>query len=152
MKKLSHSFLVMLTLLFMAAACSKSSNGDDAASLLRTVPADASSVVLVNIAHTVESLGGSTDGSAVKLPDDLLKAIDGSEAIKPEDKRDFKEICAGETGIAMSAIAFFSAARDYVTGLLNDPDKFIAYMEKKLNATAETDGDARTIGNIAVLG
>ncbi|MDE6381197.1 MAG: hypothetical protein K2L11_12060 [Muribaculaceae bacterium] len=152
MKKLSYSLFAVLTLLFVAVGCSKSNGDDDASSLLRTVPADASSVVLINIAHTVESLGGSTDGSAVKLPDDLLKAIDGSEAIKPEDKQSFKEICAGETGIAMSTIAYFSAARSYITGLLNDPDKFIAFMEKKLNATAETEGDARTIGRIAVLG
>lgn len=152
MKKLSYSLITMLTLLLVAVGCSKSDSGDDAALLLRTVPADASSVVLVNIAHTVESLGGSTDGSAVKLPDDLLKTIDGSEAIKPEDKQSFKEICAGETGIAMSTVAYFSAARSYVTGLLNDPDKFIAYMEKKLGATAETEGDAKTIGNIAVIG
>ncbi|MDE5814290.1 MAG: hypothetical protein K2H72_08395, partial [Muribaculaceae bacterium] len=90
MKKLSYSLFAVLTLLFVAVGCSKSSGDDDASSLLRTVPADASSVVLINIAHTVESLGGSTDGSAVKLPDDLLKAIDGSEAIKPEDKQSFK--------------------------------------------------------------
>ena len=152
MKKLSYSLLALLTLLFVTVGCSKSESGDDAASLLATVPADASSVVLVNIAHTVECLGGSTDGSAIKLPDDLLKAIDGSEAIKPEDKQSFKEICAGETGIAMSTVAYFSAARSYVTGLLNDPDKFISYMEKKLNAAAETEGDAKTIGKIAVLG
>ena len=82
MKKLSYSLLAVLTLLFVAVGCSKSSGSDDAVSLLRTVPADASSVVLVNIAHTVESFGGSTDGSSVALPDDLLKAINASEAIK----------------------------------------------------------------------
>lgn len=152
MKKLSYSLLAVLTLLFVAVGCSRSSGSDDASSLLRTVPADASSVVLVNIAHTVESIGGSTDGSAIKLPDKLLKAINESEAIKPEDKQHFKEICAGETGIAMSSVAFFSAARGYVTGILNDPDKFVAYMEKQFNTTATTEGDGKTIGNVAVLG
>ena len=152
MKKLSYSLLAVLTLLFVAVGCSKSESGDDAASLLATVPADASSVVLVNIAHTVESLGGSTDGSAVKLPDDLLKAIDASEAIKPEDKQSFKEICAGETGIAMSSVVYFSAARDYLTGLLNDPGKFISYLEKRLEAKAEVDGETTMIGRVAVIG
>lgn len=152
MKKLSYSMLTVLMLLVMAVGCSRSEGDDDASSLLRTVPADASSVVMVNVAHTVESLGGSTDGSAIKLPDNLLKAINESDAIKPEDKQHFKEICAGETGISMSYVAFFSAARDYVTGLLNDPDKFISYVEKQLETSATVEGDAKTIGNIVVLG
>ncbi|MDE6291341.1 MAG: hypothetical protein K2M16_07400 [Muribaculaceae bacterium] len=151
MKKLCYSLLAVLCLVFLAVGCSKSGS-DDASSLLRTVPADASSVVLVNIAYTVESLGGSTDGSAVELSKDLQRAIDESEAIKPEDKQHLKEICAGETGIAMSDVVFFSAARSYVTGLLNDPDKFVAYMEKQLHAAAASEGEAKTIGNIAVLG
>ncbi|MDE5872156.1 MAG: hypothetical protein K2H22_09475 [Muribaculaceae bacterium] len=140
MKKLSYSLLAVMMLLFVAVGCSKSGGDDDASSLLRTVPADASSVVLVNIAHTVESLGGSTDGSTVKLSKDLQKTIDESQAIKPEDKQHLKEICSGETGIAMSSVAFFSAARSYVTGLLNDPDKFVAYVEKQNGSAASTEG------------
>ncbi|MDE5848594.1 MAG: hypothetical protein K2H38_00435 [Muribaculaceae bacterium] len=151
MKKLSYSLLALLTLVFVAVGCSKTGN-DDSASLLRTVPADASSVVVVNIAHTVESLGGSTDGSTVKLSDDLQKTIDQSQAIKSEDKKQIKEICDGETGVAMSSIVFFSAARSYVTGLLNDPDKFVAYVEKESGSKAVVEGDARTIDNVAVLG
>lgn len=151
MKKLSYSLLAVMTLLFVAVGCSKSGS-DDASSLLRSVPADASSVMLINIAYTVESLGGSTDGSAVRLSKDLQKTIDESEAIKPEDKKQLKEICAGESGISMSSVAFFSAARSYVTGLLNDPDKFVAYMEKQMGVAAVVEGDAKTIGNIAVLG
>lgn len=151
MKKLSFSLFAVLTLLFVAVGCSKS-EGDDAPSLLRTVPADASSVVVVNIAHIVESLDGSTDGSTIKLSKELQKTIDESQAIKQEDKQHLKEICNGETGVAMSSVVFFSAARSYVTGLLNDPDKFVAYVEKETGTTATTEGDARTIGNIAVLG
>lgn len=151
MKKLSFSLFAVLTLLFVAVGCSKS-EGDDASSLLRTVPADASSVVVVNIAHIVESLDGSTDGSTIKLSKELQKTIDESQAIKQEDKQHLKEICNGETGVAMSSVVFFSAARSYVTGLLNDPDKFVAYVEKETGTTATTEGDARTIGNIAVLG
>lgn len=151
MKKFSYSLLALVSLLFVAVGCSKSGN-DDASSLLRTVPADASGVVLVNIAHTVESLGGSTDGSTVKLSKELQKTIDESNAIKSEDKKQIKEICDGETGVAMSSLVYFSAARDYVTGLLNDPDKFVAYLEKEFGSTAVNEGDARTIHNIAVLG
>ncbi len=151
MKKLSYSLLSVLMLLFVAVGCSKSGS-DDASSLLRTVPADASSVVLLNISHTVESLGGSTDGSTIKLSKDLQKIVDESQAIKPEDKKHLKDLCDGETGIAMSTIAFFSAARSYVTGLLNDPEKFVTFFEKELGTQAVVEGDAKTIGHIAVLG
>lgn len=152
MKKISVSLLAVLTLLFVGVGCSKSGGSDDASALLRTVPADASSVVLVNIAHTVESLGGSTDGSVVELPAKLLKAIDESEALRPDMKLRIKEICAGQSGISMSNVAFFSAARSYVTGLLNDPEKFVAYIEKVLEKPSQKEGEATTVGNVAVLG
>lgn len=152
MKKLSYGLMSLLTLLFLVVGCSKSSGSDDASSLLRTVPADASSVVLINIAYTVESLGGSTDGSAVKLPDEVIKSIDDSEAINEERKLLFKDICAGKTGIAMSTVVYFSAARSYLTGLLNDPDEFIAYLEKRLETKAESEGGATMIGKVVVIG
>lgn len=151
MKKLSYSLLALLSIFFVAVSCSKSAN-DDSESLLRSVPADASSVVLINLANTVDKLGGSTDGNTVKLSKDLQKTIDESQAIKPEDKAMIKELCDGESGMSISTLVFFSAARSYVTGLLNDPDKFVAYAEKKLGSKAVSEGDAKTIEKIAVLG
>ena len=152
MKKLSYSILAVLTFLFMAVSCSKGNDGDDAASLLRTVPADAASVAMFNIAHTVECLGGSTDGTTVKLSKDLQKTIDESQAIKPEDKSRLKEICDGESGVAISTVVYFSAARSYVTGLLNDPDKFVEFMKKGTGQTVTVEDGAQLIGNTAVIG
>lgn len=151
MKNLTYSLLSVFALLLIAAGCSKSA-GDDAYSLLRTVPADASSVVMLNISHTVESLGGSSDGSTIKLSKDLQKTIDESQAIKPEDKQHLKEICNGESGIAFTTVVFFSAARSYVTGLLNDPDKFVAYMEKNTGVPAKEEDGAKIIKTTAVIG
>ncbi len=151
MKKLTLSLLTLMTLLLVAVGCSKSAD-DDASSLLRTVPADASSVVMINVAHAVESLGGSTDGSKIKLSKDLQKTIDESQAIKPEDKQNLKEICNGESGIAVGSMVFFSAARSYVTGLLNDSEKFVTYMESKLDSPARDEDGAKIIRNIAILG
>ncbi len=151
MKKLTYSLLSVFALLLLAVGCSKSA-GDDAYSLLRTVPADASSVVMLNVSHAVESLGGSSDGSTIKLSKDLQKTIDESQAIKPEDKKHLKEICDGETGIAFSTVVFFSAARSYVTGLLNDPDKFVAYMEKNTGVKAKEEDGAKIIKTTAVIG
>ncbi len=138
-------------LLLVAVGCSKSSS-DDADSLLKTVPADASSVVLINMANTIDKLGGSTDGSTIKLGKELQKAIDESQAIKAEDKQHIKDICNGETGVSVSSLAFFSAARSYITGLLNDPEKFISYVEKETGAKAVEENGAKVISAVAVIG
>lgn len=151
MKKITCSLLTVMTLLLLAVGCSKSSS-DDALSLLRTVPADASSVVVVNIASAVERLGGSTDGAKINLSKELQKTIDESQAIKPKDKQDLKEICDGESGVAISSVVFFSAARSYITGLLNDPDKFVAYMQKNSGKEVREEDGAKIIGQTAVIG
>lgn len=151
MKKLTYGFLSIIALMMLVAGCSKNSN-DDASSLLRTVPADASSVAILNIAHAVERLGGSTDGSTIKLSKDLQKTIDESQAIKPEDKQNLKEICNGETGISINSVVFFSAARSYVTGLLNDPEKFVAYLQKKTDSPVKEEDGGKVIGKIAIIG
>lgn len=124
----SHILLLAMTLI-VAAGCSRSGS-DDSGSLLRTIPADASSVVLINLDETVKSLGGKTDGTTIQFPADIKKAVADSEAISDHNKQIFDDICAGETGISISSLVYFSAARSYVTGLLNDPDKFVAYAQK----------------------
>lgn len=151
MKKFAYGFLTLVAVLLMVAGCSKNSN-DDASSLLRTVPADASSVVMVNVAHVVDRLGGSTDGSKIKLSKDLQKTIDESQALKAEDKQHLKYICNGETGVAIGSVVFFSAARSYVTGLLNDTEKFVAYLQKETGSQVREEDGGKVIGKIAILG
>lgn len=152
MKKLSFCLLSALMFIVMATGCSKSS-GEDAMSLLRTVPADASSVVVINLAHMVDRLGCSTDGSTVKLSKELQKAIDESQSLKDKDRRELKDFCDGETGVSISSLVFFSGARMYITGLLNDPDKFITYMQKQNpGSTLSEENGVKTIANVAVIG
>ena len=153
MKKLNYSFLAILVLLFVAVSCSKSENGNDADSLLRTVPADASSVALCNVGYIVDRLGGNTDGSTIKLSKEHTKAIKESQALKDEDKKHIFDVLEGETGMALNSFVYFSAARTYITGLLNDPDKFIAY-EQQQNPSLqwrEEDG-GKVLGPLAVVG
>lgn len=152
MKKSIYYLLTALMLIMMATGCSKSS-GDDAMSLLRTVPADASSVVVINLSHIVDRLGCSTDGTTVKLSKDLQKAIDESQALKDKDRQTLKDVCAGETGVSISSLVFFSGARMYITGLLNDPDKFVAYLQKQNPGFALEEADGvKTIANIVIIG
>lgn len=154
------NYIVMLMVLALAASCSKSSNGD-ADSLLRTIPADASSVAILNLEQTVASLGSKTDGKTIDLNKDLQKAIIESNAISDRNKQIFTDVCSGETGVSITSMAFFSAARIYVTGLLDDPDKFVDYVQRRgyqnaadsvAPAAVREENGARVIDNIVVIG
>ncbi len=153
MKKLSYSLLAIFMLLFVAVSCSKSQGDNDANSLLRTVPADASSVVLCNVAHIVDRLGGDTDGSSIKLSKEHTKAIKESQALKEDDKKHIMDVLEGKTGMALNSFVYFSAARTYITGLLNDPDKFIAYEQEQNPSLQWCDEDGgKVLGMMAVVG
>lgn len=159
MKKLT-GYIAMAVMLIVAASCSKSGN-DDSSSLLRTIPADASSVVILNLQETVESFGGKTDGTTIQLPDDIRKMVSGSQAVSDRNKQIFDDICAGETGVSITSLAFFSSARQYITGLLNDPEKFGSYIVKMSENPADStatpvsvvdENGAKLIGrNIVVI-
>lgn len=152
----------MLMVLAVTAGCSKSESNGDASSLLSTIPADAATVAVLNLEQTVKSIGGKTDGRTIQLSSDLQKTIFESKQISDKNKQIFTDICAGETGVSITSLAYFAAARSYVTGLLDDPDKFVAYVQRReyqdatdsvASATpvAEKDG-ARVIDNIVVVG
>lgn len=160
MKNLTSHVLLIAAMILMAASCSKKGN-DDADSLLRTIPADASSVVLVNLQQTLSGLDCKTDGTTITLSKEMEKTISESKAVSDRNKQIFRDVCEGKTGVSISSLAFFSAARSYVTGLLNDPDKFVAYasgdaLRDPLDSVpapkiTEVDG-ARIIGNTVVIG
>ncbi len=153
MKKLSYSLLAVLAILFVAVGCSKSGGDDDASSLLRTVPADASSVALFNVASTVEKLGGKSDGSKITLPKEHIEAIKNSKAFREDSKKHILDAIEGKTGMALNSIVIFSAARNYITGLLNDPDKFIAYEQEQNPEYQWRDEDGgKVLGPLAVVG
>ncbi len=148
---------ILSVLMLVVAACSKSSN-DDASSLLKTVPADASSVAVINIRHTVEALGGKIDGNKISVSKDMTKIIDGSASLTPERKALLKAICDGESGISLTSLVFYSAARSYISGMLDDPDKFIDFIQKNSVAEGEEplpvlqENGARTVGLCVVIG
>lgn len=156
MKTIAKYIMLMTMIIVIATGCSKSSN-NDAESLIRTVPADASAVVMINTGHIVDRLGCSTDGNTIKLSDDVQQLIDKSAATE-EDKKMMKEICDGNTGVALNSLVYFSAARSYITGLLNDPDKFIDYIsihnasDSVARASVVEEDGAKTIGNVTVIG
>lgn len=146
----------MLTaLLVLAVGCSKTDNAD-IEGLLQTVPADANAVAVVNVDRLAKSLGCKTDGKTITLSSEAELAIDKG-AINEEGRRIIRDICQGNSGVALSNIVYFSAARDYVTGLLDDPDKFISFVQKyegndSIAIEVRSEGDARMVGHAVVIG
>ena len=152
MKKLNYSLLALVALLFVAIGCSKNSN-DDADSLLRTVPADASSVSIANISYAIEKLGGKLDVGAIKLPKEHIEAIRNSQALRDDAKQFILDALDGKTGIALNSVVYFAAARTYITGLLDDPEKFITYEQKQNPSLQWRDEDGgKVMGSLAVVG
>lgn len=160
MKKLTSGILLLAAIILMAASCSKKGN-DDADSLLHTIPADASSVVLVNLQKALSGLDCKTDGSTITLSKEMENVITESKSVSDRNKRIFRDICEGKTGVSITSLAFFSAARSYVTGLLNDPEKFVDYasgdalrnpQDSVTGPKVTEENGARIIGNTVVIG
>lgn len=156
MKKISTLLTALFALVaIMMTGCSKSSN-DDARSLLQTVPADAGMVAVINVKNITDAIGCENDGSQIILSEEIRKALAGN-GLPAEDKEMIRALTSGESGVATNAIVYFSAARDYVTGLLNNPDQFVAYMKKHggsgdHEATVQEEDGVKIIGKAAVIG
>lgn len=147
--------LILTAMLIVAAGCSKTDNGD-LEGLLETIPADANAVAVVNISQLADAFGCKTDGKTITLNSEAKLALDNG-AMNDETKKLIGEICEGNSGISLTNIVYFSAARDYVTGLLDDPDKFVSFVQNHEgnDSTAvevRTAGDARMVGHAVVIG
>lgn len=147
--------LILTALLIIAAGCSKSDNSQ-VEGLLQTVPADANGVAVINIERLADAIGCKCDGKKIELTSEVKLALEKSAAGENARKA-LTAICDGESGISLSSLVYFSASRDYVTGLLDDPEKFIAFVQKQ-QATDSTTvevrkaGDVRLVGHAAVIG
>lgn len=147
--------LILTALLILAVGCSKTDLGD-AEGLLQTVPADANAVAVVNLQKMADAFGCKSDGKKITLSSEAKLALDNA-AMPADAKKTIMDICEGESGIALTSLVYFSAARDYLTGVLDDPDKFVSFMQKhesndSTSVEVTTVGDARIVGHTVVIG
>lgn len=140
-----------LAVCLLTAACSKSANGD-ATSLLQTVPADASSVAVINIEHTIEAMGGKCSQGKVTLPAEMQKALQESASMNSKRNAELARILNGESGVSLTSMVYYSAARSYISGLLDDPDKFISFIEEQDSVKATSADGARIVKDYVVIG
>lgn len=153
--------LTALTVLALAApitSCSDSDASADASRLLRTVPADAPLIAVVDIESVAEDCGGKVRNDKVE------KAAELRNALSQKGNHEILAILDGNSGIALtSAVIFFDGGSPVVTCRLDDPSKFREFVENGAGAPADKDnkavkaqwtaqGDFSTCGKYTVKG
>lgn len=143
---LSGMLCALLIALF--SACSSGSSAD-MHDILSTVPSDAGLVAGIDLASIIDEAGGKVDGSKVELPDGVSKSMNAD----PGTFKTLSELCEGQAGVSLTAVVFFTeGAHSYVTGLLDDPDKFRSYVSGKLNLAFKSVEGVDCCGFYAVKG
>lgn len=108
--------------MLLASACSKDSNGD-VAELLKTVPADAGTVVSINARSIVEKAGCKVEDGKITLSPDLQKSLASMKDM--ETKRKLEMLLDGKSGISVTSVVIFDRGyHRFITGLLDDPSAF----------------------------
>lgn len=144
-KTLMLLFAVMAT---MFASCRK--DEADASDLLKTVPSDASAVVVVNVEKILSDAGCKTDGSKIIAGEEVKAALQRASA---SDRKEMEAIFSGESGIEPSvAVIFMEGGYTYLAGTLASPDDFKAYFEKEKQGKFTNEDGVDVLKNVALQG
>lgn len=149
--RISLASLCLLALLPFFSSCTK--NATDVSDLVATVPSSASVVMGLNVTSILEKAGCKVDGQNITPSPELSVWVEKRGNGKPEASA-LKLFINGDSGIDPSgAILFMDAYNGYITAMLADTDKFIAFAEQQTGEKFQTaDGDVKTSGNIAICG
>ena len=141
-------YCIVSLAMVMMAACS-SDRTADVKSILRTIPSDASAVMVIDLKSVLEKAGCEVDGTTVKPGKGITKVLESSA------NANIKEFLsnAKDGGMDPSAAALFiEGYNTYLTGFISDTNKFKASVEKEFGGKFEKEGDAEICGNMAVSG
>lgn len=139
-KKIFRLSFLLLTCVLLSA-CSKGA-ADDLKTLLKSVPADAVQVGVAN----VESLGDQLSENRVQT-DNLKKIIAGNTNKTTAEALD--EIFNGKAGAKTGCMVYFEGSHSFLTGLIEDPKAFTAFVGKFSNVPVTKEGDFSVSGNVA---
>ncbi len=148
----SRLTLMAVVVAMLVAGCKKDSKAD-LDDLLKTVPAEAGMVVSYNLANIAEKAGCKIDGNTIELPAELATFV--GEINDPIFRQRIETLLKGEAGMELSNQVVFAVGNHvYITGLLSDPEKFVAFLssDDKPIKMDEKEGvkyssDAAIIGN-----
>ena len=118
--------LAACCLMLLAAACSKDSDGD-VAELLKTVPADAGTVVSVNVRSLAVKADCKVEDGKITLSPSLQKSLASMKDAGMRKKTEM--LLDGKSGIAVTSLVVFDRGyHRYITGLLDDPGAFKSFL------------------------
>lgn len=141
--------LLMLVVMAIAASCS-SDKSAEAEKLLKTVPADADLVALINVDGMLANGGCKVKDGKVTLPAEAQKAL--AEMPDKNVRSTVESILGGKSGISLTYLSVFNSSRYLMTGLLDDPAAFKAMVEEKSESKFQEEGGAAVCKNIAYIG
>lgn len=132
----------------MFQACS-SGKAADAGEILSTVPSDVSMVAVINSQQLLEKAGCKVDGAEISPSKELLAAV---LQIKDEKVKNFvSTLVSGESGIDASVLVLFREGYNtFLTGVVADPSKFKAAVEKHCNAQFSSKDGIEIARNFAL--
>lgn len=147
---ISCSLLMVLAILvgFTHTSCTKDAPAD-ARDLIKTVPSDATAIALINVRAMLDKSGCKSDGASVKLSPEIESAVNSIRNSSVKDN--IKAIFSGEAGVANDCCVLFMEGYDsYVTFMVNDPDKFKAFVEKQTGENFTSNNNVQTCGSFAL--
>lgn len=144
------SFLLLFAAIIALGFSSCRKDAADADDILKTIPADASAVVVADLESIIEDAGCKIDGSKIIAGEVVKNAIGKADS---RDKKTITDILDGKTGIDPSVAAlFYSGGYGYFTGMLADPDQFRSYVEQNDSSKFTARDGVDVLGNVAVKG
>lgn len=146
------AYLAVITLVITSLLSSCSGDNADVSELLATVPADATSVIAINVKSLVEKSGSKIDGSKI-VPGDEVRKLLSTNITNAENKKIIRSILNGESGIDPTVAVIFLEGTDlYITGFLAEPDKFKTFMAKESGGEFSDSNGISTMDNVAFKG
>lgn len=146
MKRINWA-LALIAVLLMMAGCSKDKSAD-VADLLKTIPSDASMVMVMDLESILDEMDCSVSKGVIKPGKSISKelGLPGNEDFKEK----FEKI--KDCGIDWSVAAVFSEGyNSYLAGFLTDTGKFKDSVKENFGEEWES-GEVNTCGNVAIDG
>lgn len=136
-------------MLLMLNACKKDTM--EAVDLLKTLPANADAVVVVNLEGVLNDLGCKIKEERIEAGPELMKLINKSSR---DERQAILSIFDGDAGIDPKlAVVFYDKGSWYFTVALQDPEKFKDFTEKDFGSKFKDGGNGiETLDIVAMKG
>ena len=141
---------LLAVLMLLVQGCSKDSSAD-LNQLLATIPADTGMVISFNSRNLAEKAGCKFDGDKITLSPELSASL--AKISDAEVKEAIGMLFSGKAGIEYTNVCVFTQGYHlWITGLLNSPDDFRAFIEKQKGVKFSEQNGVSFGGGFALAG